>query len=160
MADANFRRLDDNRFASDYDAVTGEHTPKVKADVVATAEMEAEATDAAPSYTEGQDAPISQTRNGELRVDGIQPTTDASTTAGVASAQLLAADATRKVAWIQNVHATNMLGIAFTAAAALNVAGTIMLAPYSSITITGLSAQLLINAIATGAASPVTVRKA
>lgn len=67
--------------------VTADRKLMVEATVTATAESTAEATAAAPSYVEGQDAPISQDLSGNLRT--IQPGVTGSKTAGTAAASAL-----------------------------------------------------------------------
>lgn len=68
-----------------------------------TSESTAEATAAAPTYTEGQDAPLSQDLKGNLRVR-TQSTTPAQSTVGdsATNVTLLAANTARKGATIYN----------------------------------------------------------
>lgn len=77
---------------------------------------------------------------------------------GTADETILTANPSRTVVVIQNVSTAANLGVRCGAAAALNTGGTYMLLPYGSLQLVGTEAQAAIHAIASIAATPVTVR--
>lgn len=79
---------------------------------------------------------------------------------GVASAQVIAANQNRTRIMFANVHATQSVALCPTSngAAALNTAGSITLGPGVAIILDGDSVSFdAFNAIASGAASPLTI---
>lgn len=76
--------------------------------IAVTSESTAEATAAAPAYTEGQDAPLSQDRTGRLRVvaNGATNIAISQVTATGTAATLAIARATRRSVLFTNTHTT------------------------------------------------------
>lgn len=76
---------------------------------------------------------------------------------GVASAELLAADASRVLVLIQNVSALATIAVRGGAAAALNIGGNLMAGPMGWIAFEGAAAAAAINAISDTPTTPVTI---
>lgn len=86
------------------------------------------------------------------------PFTDASTTVGTSSASVLAADSARKTVTFHNPHATATITIHLTSGTAvLNGAGTVTLNPGDTLNLDGPGATGAFTAIASAAATPITI---
>lgn len=99
----------------------------------------------------------SETLNGILAALIPGPSTVSAASIGVASSEILAADATRQIVMIQNVSATATIAARSGGAASLYAGGNFMAGALGYVYFQGEAAQAAIHAISDTASTPLTI---